>query len=178
MSRNGYGGRVADLRVPLPNNFQNKLINQLIGNRNDVNSAETIFGFLQDMWEELHSSQLVYPSLAQGVLITSHSNAYTLGNFIEVIPVNTITNEFHIHHLHLLSPNANGDYEIRLYQGTTLIGEATFSRTDKKDDVEGLEIYTSHCEANAQIQARLSSSNAAQQDTVRLKVWYHLHLHS
>jgi len=176
----GLGGHTgkANLRVPAPNNTLNTFINQLIGNRNDVNSAETIFGFLHDLWEEKHARQLVYPYLAAGVLITSHLNAYTLGNFIEVVPANTITQGFHIHHLHIISPSANGDYALGLYEGTTPIGQITFSRTDKKDDTEGLEIFTSPCAANSQLQARLASSNAAQQDTVRLKIWYHPHLHS
>ena len=173
----GHTGK-ANLRVPPPNNILNEFINQLIGNRNDYNGTATIFGFLHDMWEEQHACQLVYPSLAIGALITSHLNAYTLGDFAEVVPVNTITQGFHIHHLHILSPSANGDYEIRLYQGTSKIGEATFSSTDKKDDVEGLDIFTCHCDANSQVQAKLASSNAAQENTVRLKVWYHPHLHS
>jgi len=176
----GLGGHTgkANLRVPPINNTFNTFINQLIGNRNDYNHSETIFGFLRDMWEEQHSVQLIYPELAQGILITSHLDAYTLGDFAEIVPANAITQGFHIHHIHLIAPSANGDYEIRLYQETTLIGEATFSRTDKKDDIEGLDIFSSHCNPNSQIQARLASSNAAQQDTVRLKIWYHPHLHS
>jgi len=176
----GLGGHTgkANLRVPLPNSTLNTFITQLIGNRDDKNDAETIFGFLHDMYEETHARQLVYPFLAAGILITSHLDAYTLGNFIEVVPANTITRGFHIHHLHIMSPSANGDYALGLYEGTTPIGQITFSRTDKKDDTEGLEIFTSPCAANAQVQARLASSNAAQQDTVRVKIWYHPHLHS
>ncbi len=173
----GYTGK-ASLRVPPPNNSGNEFINQLIGNRNDINNTATIFGFLQDLYEEKHARQLVYPYLAAGILITSHTDAYTLGNFIEIVPANTFTQGFHIHHLHLIAPSANGDYALGLYQGTTPIGQVTFSRTDKKDDVEGLTIFAIPCDANSQIQARLASSNAAQQDTVRLKIWYHPHLHS
>jgi len=171
----GYTG-IANLLVPPPDNLLNEFVTQLIGNRNDGHDAQTIFGFLRDIWEEQHTCQLVYPSLAAGILTTSHLDAYTLGDFAEIVPANTITREFHIHHLHLLSPSANGDYEVRLYQGTSKIVEATFSRSDKKDDVEGLNIFTCHCDANSQIQAKLASSNAAQQDTVKIKIWYHLHL--
>ncbi|GAH23976.1 unnamed protein product, partial [marine sediment metagenome] len=104
----GLGGHTgkANLRVPPANNLLNEYITQLIGNRNDFNNAQTIFGFLHDLWEEGHARQLVYPYLAPGVLITSHTDAYTLGNFIEVVPANAITQGFHIHHIHLISPSA------------------------------------------------------------------------
>lgn len=163
------------LKVPDPNNIDNAIINDLIGNRNDSNSAATIVGRLFDAWEETHSAQCVYPSLADGVLVTTHTDAWTPGNFAEIIPANIINVEFHIHHICVCSASANGGYEIILYKGTTKIGEMTFSRTDKKDDVEGLDIFTPHCEANSQIQAKIASENAAQQDTVRFKVWYHPH---
>jgi len=163
------------LKVPDPDNTKNLTINDLVGNRDDTNSAATIFARIFDSWEEKHSAQFVYPSLVDPVLVTAHTNAWTLGDFAEIIPANTIDIQFHIHHIHVCSPSANGNYEIILYNGTTEIGQASFSRTDKKDDVEGLDIFVPHCEANSQVQARIASENAAQQDTIRLKLWYHPH---
>lgn len=163
------------LKVPDPNNTRNLTINDLIGNRNDSNNAATLFARIFDSWEERHSPQLVYPPLADPVLVTTHLDAWTLGDFAEIIPANIINVQFHIHHIHISSPSANGNYEIFLYNGTIEIAQVSFSRTDKKDDVEGLNIFTPHCETNSQVQARIASENAAQQDTIRLKLWYHSH---
>ncbi len=163
------------LNVPDPDGAGNETINQLIGNRNDENLTTTVYGFLRDLHEESHSAQFIYPNLADGTLVTAHADAWTLGNYAEVVPVNTITTEFHIHHVAICSTSANGSYVMVLYQATTEIGRFSFTRTDKKDDVEGIDIYVPHSLANAQIQAKLASSNAASEDTARVKIWYHPH---
>jgi len=164
------------LKVPPINGLGNATINQLLGNRNDDEAtASTIYAFLHDLWEGLHHPQSLYPNLAAPVTITSHADAYTLGNFTEIIPANAITAEFHIHHIHLSSPDANGQYILVLYEATTELARVSFSRTDKKDDVEGLDIRLAHCAANTQIQAKLASSNAASADSVDVRLWYHGH---
>jgi len=164
---------IAALQVPAVNGSGNTTINQLIGNRSDDHDAETIFATLHDIWEGWHHEQLVYPTLAGAVTVTGHANAWTLGNFAEIVPANTIIGEFHIHHVHIVSPSANGEYELVLYNGTTEMARCGFSRTDKKDDVEGLDVITSHCAANSQIQARLASDSGG--DNAKVKLWYHLH---
>ncbi|GAH04408.1 unnamed protein product, partial [marine sediment metagenome] len=111
----------------------------------------------------------------QGVLVTAANAAWTLGNYATIIPANAIDRFFHIHHLCICEASANGNYELRLYSGAGVrLAIATFSRTDKKDDVEGIDLNTPHLSANSQVRAKLASSNVAL-DTVRVKFWYHLH---
>jgi len=105
--------------------------------------------FSMQNYEENFSAQGIYPTLADGALITTHADEFTLGNYAEIVPVNTITNDFHIHHIHIIAPVVNAVWECVLYQVTTEIGRFTFSSTDKKDDVEGIEINTSQCDANS-----------------------------
>jgi len=126
-------------------------------------------------YEETNEAQEIYPTLAPGVLLTTHADDWVLGSFTEIVPVNTIDHEFHIHHVHIISPSANGEYECVLYCATTEIGRFSFSRTDKKDDVEGIEVHTDRCLANTQVQAKLASANDVSEDTVRIKIWYHEH---
>lgn len=161
--------------VVSPDGTGNSVINQLIGNRNDGLGASTMFAYQHDNWEALHHEQEVYPTLADAILVTAHADAWKLGDYVEIAPVDAITHEFHIHHLHIHAPSADGEYELVLYAGTTVIGKVTFTRTDKKDDIEGLEIRTIVCEAGAQIQAKLASGNAASADSLMLKFWYHHH---
>ena len=164
---------IAALQVSMTNSDGNTTINQLIGNRNDNHDAQTIYAALHDLWEGMHHKQLVYPTLADAVTVATHANAWTLGDFVEIVPANAISIEFHIHHVHIVSASANGEYELVLYNGTTEMARLSFSRTDKKDDIEGLIIITPHCAANSQIQAKVASDSGG--DTMKVKLWYHRH---
>lgn len=164
---------IAALQVPAANGVGNTTINQLIGNRNDGHDAQTLFATMHDVWEGGHHAQMIYPTMASAVTVATHANPWTLGNFVEIIPANVITGEFHIHHVSIVAPSANGEYELVLYNGTTEISRCSFSRTDKKDDVEGLGIVAEHTVANSQIQAKLASDSGG--DSADVKLWYHLH---
>ena len=165
----------AALQVPDPDNSSNEIINQLIGNRNDDDDTRTIFSNLNDVWEGEHHESKVWPELADAIIVTAHADSWVLGNYAEIAAANDISEKFHIHHLHIHAPSANGEYELVLYAATTEIARVTFTRTEKKDDIEGLDIIAPHCVANTQIQARLASSNNASADTLKLKFWYHEH---
>jgi len=166
-----------DLRVAPPDSDENLTINQLLGNRSDVHQTHTIYSHLTDLWHAKHLPQLVWPSLSDAILVTAHADAWKLGNFSELIAANDIVVEFHIHHVQIVEPSANGEYELVFYMGMMEVFRVSFSRTDKKDDVEGLDIRSAHCEASEQIQMKLASGNAASADSLRVKVWYHEHPH-
>lgn len=164
-----------DLSVPPVDGVANLLVKDVVGNREDGADTNTIQGRAEDAWQQAHTGQMVYPILATGVLVTAHTNAWTLGAYATLVPVNAIDCDFHIHHICICSASANGGYELRFYRGTERLAIVTFTRTDKKDDVAGLDITMRHLLANSQVRIKLASSNAAQEDTVRVKVWYHPH---
>ena len=161
------------LEVPGVDNGNNVLMRDVVGNKSDANASNTLYAKINDLWEGMHHSQLVYPTLAAPVTVTAAGGAWTLGNFAEIVPANTITTDFHIHHLCICEASVNGGYEAVLYAAEVEIGRVTFTRTDKKDDVEGLPIMVPHSLANAQIQAKVACSVAGA--TVKLKLWYHSH---
>lgn len=163
------------LQVADPNSSENIIIADLLGNRNDGHNGGSIFSNLHDLWEGDHHEQLVWPTLADPITVTAHADDWVFGEYAEIVAANAITYDFHIHHLHIAEPSANGNYELILYNGTTKILGVSFSRTDKKDDVEGLEVRTPHCPANSQIQAKVASGNDASADTLKVKLWYHPH---
>ena len=164
-----------DLRVAPPDNTENLTINQLLGNRDDGHESHTMFAHVHDNWNAIHLPQKIWPSLAGAVLVTAHADAWVLGNFAEIIAANAIAVEYHIHHVQIVAPSANGEYELVFYMGMMEVFRVSFSRTDKKDDVEGLDIRSAHCEANAQVQMKVASGNAASPDSLKVKVWYHEH---
>lgn len=161
------------LEVPDADNGDNAFMRDVIGNKSDVNDSNTLYAKINDLWEGTHHSQLVYPTLANPIIVTAAGGVWTLGNFAEIIPANTITEAFHIHHIGIHEASVNGGYEIVLYAGEVEMGRATFTRTDKKDDVEGLPIMLPHSLANAQIQAKVACSVGGA--TAKLKLWYHSH---
>lgn len=169
-------GVTVDLNVAPINNDANILVKDVIGNREDSNNTTTLAGRIRDQWEETHTGQLIYPILAEGILVTSHLDAWVLGSYVTIIPANTINDDFHIHHICICSTSTEGVYyELRFYRKTERLAIVNFTKTEKKDDILGLDVYMPHCEANSQIRAKLASSSAAQQDTTRISVWYHLH---
>ena len=169
---------VASLQVLETNGDENAIVNQLIGGQDDDHNARTIFANVDDLWFDKHSGINVYPTLADSVTVTSNAAAWTLGGFAEVVPINTITAEFHIHRVAVSAASANGEYELVLYNGTTEIGRVSFSRTDKKDDIEGLIFSTEHIAADSQIQAKLAFSGGGGAKTAKVKIWYHDHGHT
>lgn len=165
--------RLKNLEAPSPDNIDNVLMRDVIGNRNDNHSTGTLFGALHDLWEMENHVQLIYPSLAAAVTVTADGGDWVLGTFAEIVPVDTIDTDFHIHHLHISEPSADKDYELVLYNVSTIIGKATFSRTAKKDAVEGLPVKTMYSPANTQIRAKLACSGGGA--SAKVKIWYHPH---
>jgi len=68
--------------------------------------------------EQTHTGRYyTYPPNAAGVTITSAAGAYTKGNYIEIIPVNTISTQFFITGVTLSNLTVNTDYELDIATG-------------------------------------------------------------
>jgi len=76
--------------------------------------------------EHLHSISCAYPSLAAGVSITS-GGVWTLGAFTELIPVDTITEDFDLHWLIIETVTDDEMYELVFYNVTTEISRVRWS---------------------------------------------------
>lgn len=64
-----------------------------------------------------HSPAKVYPTLAVGKSVQAAATAWTLGNFAEIIPANTIDGPFDIHFLNIEASPTSDIFEIVLYKG-------------------------------------------------------------
>lgn len=140
-----------------------------------IADKETTFDNAQVGDEHFHSASKVYPTGAGGTVITSHADAWTLGNFVEIVPINTITEDFDIHWVNIEGVSADGVYEIVLYATTTEIGRMRFTATDIANATFLAErkMQTQIQLKNTQIQAKVMTSNAAQADTVTVSLHYH-----
>ena len=167
----GFVQTICDLSVADPENTQNVLLNHLLGNKNDNHEGDSIMAFVHTILEHVHNAGKAYPTLATSVQVTSSNVAHTLGVFREIVPVNGIDEDFDIHWVAVQAASANGEYELVLYAATTEIGKCVFARTDKKD-IDSVPFQCAIQPANTQIQAKLSTDNAAG-DTCNIKIMYH-----
>lgn len=107
--------------------------------------------------------QSVYPTLAGGVVVTGAAGAWTLGNFIQVIPVNTIAIPITIKDLHIGAASSDATYELVLYKGLLgaeiEIGRTRFTRVDNLNLIGDIRCNCITIAANTRVTAKICSSN-------------------
>ena len=171
-SRQIIGGTIPAIQDV--NSVKNRNIRDVIGQKNDTHSGNSIYSISDRLDDHVHTAQAPYPTLADSVTVTSSASAWTLGSFVEIVPVNTIIGDFDIHFIILSSISANDEYELVLYAGTTLITCIAFVKSAAGEPSIPLTTQSPINPANTQIQAKLASK-AALARTVDVKILYHLY---
>jgi hypothetical protein len=136
----------------------------------------TTFDKVEVMEEHMHSISQVYPTLVVGIPILAGAAGppWVPGNFVELIPVNTIGEDFDIHWLVIEGISNDGIYELVFYAATTEISRVRFSA---EAGVGGtvtyspIPIQTRIQPKNTQIQCKLACSAGA--ETATISVIYH-----
>lgn len=124
--------------------------------------------------DHVHSPQQVYPTLAGGVPVLGGA-AWTLGAFVEIVPINTIASPFDIHWVFVENATADSAYELVLYEAAVERARVRFTR-----DVAGAStepLISVPCQTvlfapNSQVQAKLASA-AGGPDTGTVSIGYH-----
>jgi len=173
-------GALTWLAVPPIDSQANDSIKDVIGNKSDTSvkiaNNPSIMNFQKGGYYHVHSQARVYPSLADAVSVTSVATAWTLGNFFEIIPANTITKAFDIHWIIVTNMASNDEYEMVLYKGainnTTEIGRVCFFRSSNFVQEGNLPIQVPIIPPNSRISARLANKSASAR-TVDVKLYYH-----
>lgn len=161
--------------VPSVDSADNVYIRDVVGNKNDTHDGDSIKSFSRRADEHIHTSALVYPTGAAGVTITaSDAGAWTLGSFTEIVPADTITNDFDIHFVNIEAVSEDTSYELVLYGATTEIGRIRFTSVTIANAgfFVSVPMQTTICEANSQIQAKLMSATGVA-DTLTVSLFYH-----
>jgi len=138
-------------------------------------TTDSPFYALHTIEEHLHSASKVYPTGAGGVTVTS-GGQWTLGNYAQVVPINTITSPFDIHFVNIEGANDDTTYELVLYAATTEIGRIRFTTVDIANArmFPSIPMQTPVIAANSQIQAKVMSSTVGA-DTVTISLYYHIY---
>jgi len=152
-------------------NQEEALLNGKIGEPNDSEYDQTLFGKSYVLLHHAHSPQWTLPALGSAAALVA-GNSLALGNAVQVIPINTITSPFDIHFLNALTVTANASYELILYSDsacTQEVARTQFSRSLTPEAINGKPIITGKHDgsgepipANSGIWAKLrSTSNGA-----------------
>ncbi|GAF77681.1 unnamed protein product [marine sediment metagenome] len=165
--------RGISLAVSNQDSVDNLTVIDVIGSKIDTHDGGSLRALAHKINDHTHGMGKVYPELAASFQVVSANAAHTLGVFKEIAAVNQITTQFDIHWISVLAASANAEYELVLYAGTTEISRCSFARTDKKD-IASVPFQCEIQPANTQIQAKLSTDNAAG-DTCNIKIMYHLY---
>ena len=134
-------------------------------------------GRIRRIHNHLHSQNRVYPTMANGIQIAAAAGLWGLSaGFTEIIPVDTITSDFAIHHINVEAASDADTYEIVLYVGTTEIGRVriTFIDIANSQTLPSLPFIAEVIPANSQIQAKIATKGGGS-DTIDISLAYHLH---
>jgi hypothetical protein len=151
-------------------NNNNNDLSLTLSNLNQIIASDEIFN------DHFHSVAKVYPTLANGVVVTGAAGAWALGAFAVIVPANTITDDFDIHHLNIAAFNANDTFELVLYSGANgaevEIGRCRFTRLSNVGASPHIPMQTPIIPANTQIKAKIASQ-AGTSNFATVSIMYH-----
>lgn len=124
-----------------------------------VSDKPTTYDILRVMEEHVHSPGEVYPTLANGVVVTGGAGAWGLGSFVEIIPTSIKTVDFDIHYVVIEGVSVADVYEVVLYNVTTEIGRRRIAFIDiaNSQTLPSIPFQTMIQGKNSQIQAKIAN---------------------
>lgn len=163
--------------IPAQDSVDNVVMSDVIGNKTDTHDGDSVVGRSKLVEEHLHNKVFLYPDLASSITLTKAAGAWAAHPTpTEIIPVNTITEDFDLHFLNVNAISANGEYSIKLYTGAggaeVLLGTYGAARNAVQSQEGSRNILTDVILANTRISAAITSENAAA-DTLNIKVEGH-----
>jgi hypothetical protein len=167
----------ARMDVPGADSADNSYMRDVIGNKTDTVSGNSIWAHAHTLNDHFHQPSQVWPTGAAGTNVPSDSTAWTATNVGTnvMIPCNTITSNFDIHYLCIEAISANGVYEITLWNITgalTKIGMVRIVKNATQDGTMNIPIQTPIQAANSCIGiSQVNSAGAGA--TVTVSVFYH-----
>lgn len=145
--------------VPAVDSALNLNIRQVIGNKSDTHDGNSIKAMTHIMDEHTHKEQKVYPTLADGVTLSSGAGDWGLGTIVQIVPISTIDSDFDIHEIVIEAVNtADKTYELVLYAGAddTEVGRVRFAAGSVRGGVPNVNMQTPIIAKNSRIRGKLA----------------------
>ena len=162
--------------LPTADSADNNNVSDVIGNKLDTHSGDSILGFIKKLEDHIHSASKVYPTLATGVTINGGVGAWVLGSATVIVPVNAIADEYDIHYISVASVSVNDTYELALFSDaacTVEVGRVRFTRTAVQSSTSSTPMMTPILAANTGIWAKLASASGG--DNIVVSIFYHVY---
>jgi hypothetical protein len=137
----------------------------------------TALVYLERLEEHNHNEQWVYPTLTTPPqLISGSGTAYTLGNFVELIPENAINAPFDLHFFNTGIASGVCTYEVHLFRGSVgnevIFAKIRFARLTNQMGAYPFPLMTPVFPANTRISGKLATSLTTQ-ETLNCSLAYH-----
>lgn len=165
------------LTVPTADSADNVDWGDAIGNKNDTHDGTSVRAVLHTLNEHAHNAQLVYPTLADGVTLTTAAGDWALGALTEIVPAGAIGDDFDIHEAVVEDVNTQDKtYEIILYAGggDTQVGCARFAAAANKGGVPNVTMQTAIIAADSRIRGRLAIQDGGSKTAI-VSIRYHIY---
>jgi len=142
---------------PAADSAANATVVDVIGSKLDTHDGTSLYAATRLADEHIHSVQMCHPTAADPIVLTADGvgAGWTDGAWVELAAVGVITEDFDIHGIYVSAPDTNGNYEIDIAAGTTVIGTVPFTRTGPFTGSLELIFQTPIQPAGTQIQARV-----------------------
>jgi hypothetical protein len=163
------------LAVPSVDSANNASINDVTGNKNDTHNGTSTRAIAHKLDEHAHGAQKVYPTLADGITLTTAAGDWGLGTVTQIVPASTIGSDFDIHEVVIEDVDTQGKtYELVLYAGAgdTEIGRTRFAASANKGGVPNATIQTDLVVADSRIRAALAIQDGGSKTAV-VSIRYH-----
>lgn len=168
----------ATFDVPAADSAVNADWGDVIGSKLDTHDGNSLYSRLDEVYDNFQLERKVYPSLAAGVTVVSAAADWTYGAYATVIPINTITADFHVFSVSVEACDKNATFQLELYKGAgdDIITAVRFNITGGFFGNQVYHLGSEEVESNLQVRARLASSDgAANQATIQISVVYWEH---
>ena len=162
--------------VPSKNSAANTRMAEVVGQKTDDQDGNSIYAYQWSHYRHMHSAGHVYPTQADGVLLTSDAVAWTLGAISEVIPAGTVAAPFDIHWINIEGLSDNAVYEIVLYYGAggveTEIGRTRVTRNAVQSVAPSVPTQGRILPTGSRVSAAVAASGAGAK-TATISLFYH-----
>jgi hypothetical protein len=159
---------------PTADSAANTNFRDVIGNKTDTLAGDSLIAKMKLVESRLNNPSKVYPTLANGVVVTGAAGAWTLGAAVEIVPASTITTQFLIYLAKVEAVSVTDTYEVVLYSGAAADVELGRFRTSKDalyPQSGDVVITTELIPANTKISAKCANKLGGA-ETITLSLHY------
>ena len=145
------------------------------GNVDDIETnLAVVDGLVDKIMNRVAGQTKVHPTLADGIAVATHADAWTLGSFVEIIAAAGITTIYTVEGIYILDQSGvDEEWELVLYSGA-LAAEVEFGRVRGFGSHPAYIPLGKELAANVRVSAKSANKTAATAVNVIVAIAYRL----